>query len=494
MPHNQFVITPEYDGSRLDVVLADSFKEYSRVFMQKALRKGLVTLHGSVVSPSYRAHAGEVFSVPDWKELTSPSAALRLPSEEKKSGLGEGFREPDIIFEDESLMVIDKPVGVVVHAAPSHHGATLIDWVVRHWGKSVTKVFTDPERLGLVHRLDKETSGVLLMAKTVESQTALSRQFGERSVRKIYRALVEGVPSAAKGIVSAPIGRSRKNPARMAVTGSGRPSETDFRVEASYGSAAAELELEPKTGRTHQIRVHCAAIGHPILGDQAYGSHTALMEKYNIRRPMLHACKLEINHPVTSKRMCFNAPLPADFKDARKRLRNAAAVLAIMCLTGLSALHADERSSGTDAAPAAPAKPHHRVPESYATAKQVHHLEKEISSLGSEINAFGPRLDALRQQVADLEKGMEAIGNFSQRISDVEHALADINSKAVRANVAAEDSKTQLMDISRQVKTMQNSVEQLRDEVSRLKSEAGQRAVQQEAVPVESVVPSSGTR
>src|ERR1700687_3053185 len=178
---------------------------------------------------------------------------------------------PAILFEDEALLVLDKPAAFVVHPAPSHHGATLIDWLREYLGPAAALLFTEPERMGLVHRLDKDTSGVLVVTKSAAAKTALGRQFHDRLVKKQYVAFIEGAPPRKMGIISAPIGRSRTSPSRMAVTGTGRPSKTSFEVAENLKEVSL-VNLYPKTGRTHQLRVHCAAIGHPIVGDQAYGS------------------------------------------------------------------------------------------------------------------------------------------------------------------------------------------------------------------------------
>ena len=209
---------------------------------------------------------------------------------------GKGIPAHSILFEDDSIsLVLNKPANLVVHPAPSHKGKTLVDWVEKYLGKKVTGLSSaDSSRLGVVHRLDKDTTGVLLVAKTVSAQNIISKQFQDREVKKTYVAFVEGTPKARTGIISAPVGRSHNVPSRMAVSSMGRPSETSFEVVESYWEVS-QLNLHPKTGRTHQIRVHCAAIGHPIVGDETYGSNIRWAKEYDIQRPLLHAEKIRIS-------------------------------------------------------------------------------------------------------------------------------------------------------------------------------------------------------
>ena len=229
-----------------------------------------------------------------------------------------------IVYEDDALLVLDKPAGLVVHPAPSHHGPTLADWLTDYLGPAA-QIFEEPDRLGLVHRLDKETSGVLIVTKSAAAKTAVGRQFHDRLVKKRYDAFIEGIPARQLGVISAPVGRSRKVPSRMAVTGNGRPSETSFEVAEKFKEVSL-VNLYPKTGRTHQLRVHCAAIGHPIVGDRTYGAKAKWAEQYGIERPLLHARSIELEHPDTGDRVQFGAPWPADMKRALEQFRRAGKV------------------------------------------------------------------------------------------------------------------------------------------------------------------------
>ncbi len=246
--------------------------------------------------------------------------------------------------------MLNKPANLVVHPAPSHKGATLVDWLEKYLGKKVTGLFADSSRLGVVHRLDKDTTGVLLVAKTVTAQNMISKQFQDRKVKKNYAAFVEGIPKAEKGIISAPVGRSQNVPSRMAVSSQGRPSETSFEVVESY-KEVSQLNLHPKTGRTHQIRVHCAAIGHPIVGDRTYGSHIRWSDDYGINRPLLHAEKIEFQHPTTHKPASFEAPWPKDMLKAQKLFRSTMKAILVIgfILLGSRMVRADaaDSDSGT---------------------------------------------------------------------------------------------------------------------------------------------------
>jgi 23S rRNA pseudouridine1911/1915/1917 synthase len=218
-----------------------------------------------------------------------------------------------VVHVDEALAVIDKPAGLVVHAAPSHRGATLVDQLTGLLGGG------DPQRPGIVHRLDKDTSGLMLVARTDESQAALAKQVAAREVERLYLALARGHLESRSGTIDAPIGRERRSRTRMAVSGAGaRQARTHFAVlELLPADSYAEVRLE--TGRTHQIRAHFAAIGHPLVGDATYGSG----EAYGLRRQFLHAHKLAFVHPVRGERMEFRSDLPADLVAALEAARSS---------------------------------------------------------------------------------------------------------------------------------------------------------------------------
>jgi 23S rRNA pseudouridine1911/1915/1917 synthase len=218
-----------------------------------------------------------------------------------------------VVHVDEALAVIDKPAGLVVHAAPSHRGATLVDQLTDLLGGG------DPKRPGIVHRLDKDTSGLMMVARTDESQAALAKQVAAREVERLYLALARGHLESRSGTIDAPIGRGRRSRTRMAVSGAGaRQARTHFAVlELLPADSYAEVRLE--TGRTHQIRAHFAAIGHPLVGDATYGSG----EAYGLRRQFLHAHKLAFVHPVSGERMEFRSDLPEDLSAALEAARSS---------------------------------------------------------------------------------------------------------------------------------------------------------------------------
>jgi 23S rRNA pseudouridine1911/1915/1917 synthase len=219
----------------------------------------------------------------------------------------------EVVHLDEALAVVDKPAGVVVHPAPSHRGPTLVDELADILGGG------DPERPGIVHRLDKDTSGLLVVARTEDAQRALAAQLAAREVERLYLALPRGQMESRTGTIDAPIGRERRSRTRMAVSGAGaRDARTHFRVlELLPADSFVEVRLE--TGRTHQIRAHFAAIGHPLVGDPTYGE----AERHGLRRQFLHAHRLAFTHPVSDEPLEFASELPSDLVAALQLARRA---------------------------------------------------------------------------------------------------------------------------------------------------------------------------
>jgi 23S rRNA pseudouridine1911/1915/1917 synthase len=421
-------------GERLDAILARTYPQYSRAFFQKFMKKGGVTLSGNVREPSYRVRVGEIFQVANFEAFALEPAPRPGPGASSDV-------EPQIIFEDKALLIIDKPAGLVVHPAPGHRVGTLTDWLKRHLGPSVSKVFTDPERLGLVHRLDKDTSGVLVIAKSVLSQTAISRQFQDRTVQKTYTAFVEGVPSAKEGVINAPIGRSRKVATRMSVSTLGKDSETRFQVIESL-KEVSQVSVQPKTGRTHQIRVHMAAIGHPIVGDRTYGAKSVWTQTHHIGRPLLHAERLELNHPTTGKRVEFTAPWPADFYQAQRLFRQIFKSVLVIAGAGLMWV--------------VPV----RAQDSPVPAKKPGPLATDVKKLKRDAAA-------MQESIANLSEALDKL-DADGRLRDIERAVSDLNSKAVASGAGAEETKTQLMEINRKLKSQEDVLNQLRDQIDRL--------------------------
>ncbi len=220
-----------------------------------------------------------------------------------------------IVYEDEHLLAVDKPAGMVVHPAAGHSSGTLVNALLAYCPQVADVGGVD--RAGIVHRLDKDTSGLLLVAKDPEAHAALQRQFKRRQVRKTYLALVEGRVAPKEGIVEAPVGRDRRARKRMAVTRTGRPAVTQYRV-VEYFHDHTLLQVRPHTGRTHQVRVHLAWIGYPVVGDRIYGPRRQPLLPH---RHFLHAQELVFTHPATGEKVTLTAPLPPDLKAVLTRLR-----------------------------------------------------------------------------------------------------------------------------------------------------------------------------
>jgi len=298
-----FIQEGEGGDERLDRVLADRLPDLSRAQAQRLIKTGEVTVNGRTSKPSYRVQVGDevVARIPD--ETPAPVLPEDIPL--------------DIIHEDEVLLVVNKPAGMVVHPALGHPGGTLVNAVLAHCPQAAE--VGGPDRAGIVHRLDKNTSGLILIAKDEATRTALQRQFKRRQVVKTYLALVEDRVQPREGIIETPIGRNKRERKKMAVTRSGRPASTMYRV-AEYLHDHTLLEVRPHTGRTHQIRVHLAWIGCPIVGDAVYGHRRQRLLR---SRHFLHAAKLRFTHPATKEEMELEAPLPPKLTAILKRLRRS---------------------------------------------------------------------------------------------------------------------------------------------------------------------------
>ena len=228
-----------------------------------------------------------------------------------------GTPDPTIAWSDEHLAIVDKPAGLLVHSAPGNSGATLVDAL----GEMLAGG-TDPERPGIVHRLDRDTSGLLVVARTPEAHTALSRMIAAREVAREYTALVEGRPSSRTGTIDAALGRDHRSPERVIVGGRRpRSAVTHFEVSETLARDSV-LTIRLETGRTHQIRVHMLAIGHPVAGDPQYGSGGS-RGRYGLERQFLHSSRLGFEHPVTGEALELESPLPADLQAALDLARQA---------------------------------------------------------------------------------------------------------------------------------------------------------------------------
>ena len=306
-----FTVEQSLPGERLDVFLRTKFPAVSRGAMQRLIEQGHIRVNGKTVKPTHSPRAGDKVEVhwPEARPANAQPEAIPL----------------DILFEDKSLLVVNKPAGLVVHPSAGHEEHTLVNALLHHCQGSLSGI-GGVARPGIVHRLDKETSGCLVVAKNDETHLALSKQFAERTVGKIYDALVIGRLARDAGEIHAAIARHPTHRKRMAVhdDSDGRAAHTSYRVVERFAHAT-HVEAEIHTGRTHQIRVHFQFLGHPLVGDGTYGAK--LNQKFAeltgcpAPRVLLHARKLSFVHPRTGKSVNFTAPLPDDFNTALDFLR-----------------------------------------------------------------------------------------------------------------------------------------------------------------------------
>ncbi|HEX6692260.1 MAG TPA: RluA family pseudouridine synthase [Burkholderiales bacterium] len=287
-------------GMRFDQALARLFPQYSRNRLQAWLRSGHITVEKGSLEASDLVAGGERVV------LTPPPPPSEVPQAQ---------RMPlNVVHEDEALIVIDKPVGLVVHPGAGQPDRTLLNALLAH-----SPQLAGVPRAGIVHRLDKDTSGLLVVAKTVSAQASLVKQLADRSMRRVYLAVVQGDPPAS-GTIDAPVGRDTRARTRMAVTRSGKDARTSYRVLERFGHAAL-VECRLETGRTHQIRVHFQHIRHPLVGDTVYRRGTR--HGMEFPRQALHATELSLRHPLSGKPVTWRSPLPADMKRLLKRLEEA---------------------------------------------------------------------------------------------------------------------------------------------------------------------------
>ena len=288
------IVVQEDEAERLDLYVAHHCPDVSRSRARRLIDEGLVTVNGRPIKPSRLLQRGDrvVVRVPPPSTLDLEPEAIPL----------------SIVYEDEDLLVVDKPAGMAVHPGAGQRRHTLVNALLARCPDlaGVGGVL----RPGIVHRLDKDTSGLLLVAKNDRAHTALSQQLKERTVEKGYLALVTGRLEPKEGVIEGAIGRDPRNRKRMAVVEGGRPARTAYRVR-EYLDDCTLVEVTPSTGRTHQIRVHLAAVGHPIVGDAVYGRPSPF-----VGRQFLHACRLGFHHPADGRRLAFESPLPPDLQQA----------------------------------------------------------------------------------------------------------------------------------------------------------------------------------
>ena len=298
--------------SRLDRFLADSLGGLSRSRLKALIEEGQVSCAGETITePSYRVKPGQIFAIiiPEAKDPVPEPQAMDL----------------DVQYEDEDLIVIDKPAGLVVHPAPGNYSGTLVNALLAHCGDSLSGV-GGVKRPGIVHRLDKDTSGLLIAAKNDRAHESLSTQFEARTIERAYLALVWGIPRPRKGSIESNIGRSPRNRKKMAVRREGgKHALTHYEVVTRFGDFASLIECRLSTGRTHQIRVHLAHLGHPVMGDSQYGGGTTAARRRaagqklcdyveRLNRQALHAKILGFEHPSSGEIHRYEADLPRELK------------------------------------------------------------------------------------------------------------------------------------------------------------------------------------
>jgi 23S rRNA pseudouridine1911/1915/1917 synthase len=282
-------------AGRLDKYISEQCPQLSRSRVQKLIEDGQVTVKGAIQKASYKIVPGDVVDIHVPPPEPSPLIAEDIPL--------------DILYEDQDLLVINKPAGLTVHPAPGHPSGTLVNAVLAHTPDLETG---ETNRPGIVHRLDKDTSGIIVVAKNAEAHMKLAEQFKERTIKKQYLALVIGHIKPEEGLIEGEIGRDPRNRQRMAIVESGREAHTEYKVKEYYDGYSL-LDIHPRTGRTHQIRVHLAAVGFPIAGDHVYGGQVPGLE-----RQFLHAYKLEFQLPSSGEVKEFSAELPRDLANFLK--------------------------------------------------------------------------------------------------------------------------------------------------------------------------------
>lgn len=304
-------VSLENAGLRLDRFLTARGDLGSRSQVQRLIEAGRVRLNGEVVKAGASLRRGDTISIEPEEETSRASASTRPEAEDIAL---------DILHEDDDMLVLNKPAGLVVHPAPGHWRGTLVSALLHHWRGP--RPGLDELRPGIVHRLDRDTSGVLVIGKTPEVVARLAAQFKAREVEKEYAAIVWRCPRPRRGVIDKPIGRHPRQRQRMSIRAAGRRAVTHYEVVDDFGDVSL-LRLGLETGRTHQLRVHLADLGHPIVGDGVYGRARNVADAMlrDFPRQALHAARLELTHPVSGARMRFEAPMPPDFDALLKHLR-----------------------------------------------------------------------------------------------------------------------------------------------------------------------------
>ena len=304
-------LEPAHAGWRLDRALADAVPTLSRERLKSLIRSGALEHSGTQVrDPAVKVRGDESFRL----AVPEPTPAHNEPQDIPLK----------ILFEDEHLLVVDKPAGLVVHPAAGNRDGTLVNALLHHCGASLSGI-GGVARPGIVHRIDKDTSGLLVVAKTDVAHEGLAKQFAAHKIDRRYLAIVSGIPKTSEGTIDAPLARSAANRKKIAIVeeARGKRAVTHWkRRQLLRDSALVECRLE--TGRTHQVRVHMASIGHPLVGDPVYGragrTHGKLLRELGFHRQALHAAELGFTHPVTKRRLSFSSPMPADMQELMRGL------------------------------------------------------------------------------------------------------------------------------------------------------------------------------
>ena len=297
----QFKVTEQNINQRLDMYIASLDLDLSRSLAQKLIENGQVLINGKPTKASYKTKLKDIIEI----EILDP----------KETNLEAQEIPLDVIYEDEAILVINKPKGMVVHPGNGNLDGTLVNAILNHCKGNLSGIGGEI-RPGIVHRLDKDTSGLIVVAKNDKAHLNLSKQIQERTVKKIYTALVRGIIPEDTATINMPIGRSNLDRKKMAVRKDGKIAVTHIKVLKRYEKYTL-IKVKIDTGRTHQIRVHMAEIGYPVVGDETYSNGK---NEFNVHGQMLHSTILEFNHPITGKTMHFEAPLPKYFKEVLNKL------------------------------------------------------------------------------------------------------------------------------------------------------------------------------
>lgn len=302
----EFNVPKGEKAGRADKIFAAQFDDVSRVRLQRAFEAGLVTFNGKVIDKRFKVNqAGLLRAVLEEPNLGEGPKAVEIPL--------------SIVYEDESLIVVNKMPGMITHPGSGTGDDTLVHALLHHCKGNLSSVGA-PDRPGIVHRLDKETSGLIVIAKNDLAHHKLAAAFSERETYKRYTALVQGAPKISRGTIKEPIGRHPVMRTKMAVVFSGKEAHTDWQVVQRFGDRAAMVSCVIHTGRTHQIRVHLSSIKFPLLGDPTYGFKASRLKAVDVPRVMLHSTELHIQHPERDELMQFVAPLPDDFSEMIEKL------------------------------------------------------------------------------------------------------------------------------------------------------------------------------